>query len=122
MLTQNFIKLHKILREDSKLHLIYEYEPLSLEKYMESIKQSTSRQDQKYFVEQFHRFIESSIRQLVKAEVKAQLFLNNIAVHKNIDSRVDFKFFIGTDSEYLSLIQHSYRAKEVKGKDYQSNQ
>jgi hypothetical protein len=51
MLTQNFIKLHKILREDSKLHLIYEYEPLSLEKYMESIKQSTSRQDQKYFVE-----------------------------------------------------------------------
>lgn len=34
MLTPNFIKLHKILREDAKLHLIYEYYPLSLEKYM----------------------------------------------------------------------------------------
>lgn len=50
MLVQNFIKLHKILREDAKLHLIYQYEPLSLEKHMESIKQSASRQEQKYFV------------------------------------------------------------------------
>ena len=33
------------------------------------------------------------------------------------------KFFIGSDSEYLSLIQHGYRAKEGKSKDqYQCNQ
>ena len=34
MLAPNFTRLHKVLREDAKLHLIYEYWPLSLEKYM----------------------------------------------------------------------------------------
>lgn len=122
MLAPNFIKLHKILREDAKLHLIYEYQPLSLEKYMQSLKQAASRQDQKYFVEQLHRFIEDSIHLLVKAEVKAELFLNNIAIHRSANTAVEMKFFIGSDSEYLSLIQHGYRAKDGKGKDHQCNQ
>lgn len=123
MLAPNFIRLHKVLREDAKLHLIYEYWPLSLEKYMQSLKQSTSQQDQKYFVEQIHRFIEDSIHMLIKAEVKAQLFLNNIAFNKNSNTTAEMKFFIVPDSEYLSLIQHGYRAKEGKSKDqHQCNQ
>lgn len=34
----NFIKLHKMLKEENRVHLQFEYHSLSLEKYVKSIK------------------------------------------------------------------------------------
>ena len=122
----HFIKLIKTLKEDSKLHFIYEYEELPLEEYIESLKKSIegtiSRDKYKFLMVEFKNNVDNMMDVLIKLEIKADVVICNMAVRSvnQNDGSLLLKTFIDPEAEYLSLIEHDYRAKDSKKKDKSS--
>lgn len=55
--------------------------------------------------------IDSTINQLIKMEIKADIFLYNLGVACKDKESLQLKVFIEPESEFLSLIDHQYRPK-----------
>ena len=58
---------------------------------------------------------------MIKVEIKADLLLSNMAYCSKAskDGALHLKIFIDSETEYLSMTEHKYRAKESKKKDKQ---
>ena len=79
----NLIKLVRIYKEDSKLHLLYEYFPLSLEKYIQSRSQDSkeSEKDQyKIIYNQFVAVVVNIVDIFVKFQIKTEIIIQNFTV------------------------------------------
>lgn len=74
--------MHKLLKEESNLHFHYEYFPLGLDKYVEGVKSQGegSKENGRQLLFDFNANIEGMVEQLVKLEIKADIFLYNLAV------------------------------------------
>ena len=68
---------------------------------------------------QFKSNIDTIFDVLIKMEIKADVFLSNMACLNKAENNNGFvvKVFIDSDAQYLSLINHKYRAKDSKKRD-----
>lgn len=73
----------RVYKEDSTLHLLYEYFPLSLEKYVQHRSQtSTQAQRDEYAVlyEQFNAVLTSIVHTFIQYQIKTDISFHNFAV------------------------------------------
>jgi hypothetical protein len=79
----NLIKLVKIYRENSDLHLLYEYFPISLEKYVEErslLVKNNEKNEIKQLHECFVGAIDCIVDTFVEGQIKTDININNMAV------------------------------------------
>lgn len=74
--------MHKLLKEENNLHFHYEYFPLGLDRYVEEVKSQGqgSKENGRQLLFDFNVNIEGMVEQLAKLEIKADIFLYNLAV------------------------------------------
>lgn len=103
----NIIKLIKIFKEERTLHLLYEYFPISLQRYLEAVADrygdrleiALYRNILGNFVHQINHIIEM----LVHYQIKADLLICHLAVSDIQEDGFTLKVFIDPDSQCLGL-------------------
>lgn len=97
----NFIKLVKIYRENSDLHLLYEYFPISLEKYVEE-RSLLAKKSERNEIKQLHEYFVGAIDRIVdifvEGQIKTDISINNMVVSSIQEGCL--KLFIDPSAEF----------------------
>lgn len=79
----NLVRLVKIYREEATLHLLYDYFPISLEKYVQErrkIPTKNQRNETSLLYQHFAATIDAIIARFIDTQIKTDISIHNMAV------------------------------------------
>lgn len=119
----NLIKLVKICREKSDLHLLYEYFPISLEKYVEErslLAKGNEKNEIRQLREYFVTAIDHIVDNFVEGQIKTDISINNMAMSSIQEGCL--KLFIEPSAEFHRIhienfVEHLNRHFDCKDRE-----